>query len=137
LRVKEWWTGYAFPRMAENGNTFSASVVLGLLWGIWHLPVVDYLGTATPHGAYWLRYLLAFTAAMAAIRVLIGWVYTNTKSVALAQLMHASSTGSLVVFSPGSVTAGQEAMWYAVYAAVLWGVVGAVAGTFGVGLKGE
>ena len=89
------WTGYAFPKMARTGNALGASIALGLLWGIWHTPVIDYLGTATPHGAYWLRYFLAFTAAMTAMRVLIGWIYTNTKSVPLAQLMHASSTGSL------------------------------------------
>ena len=125
------WTGYAFPKMARTGNLLRAAIVLGALWGIWHIPVIDYLGTATPHGAYWLPYFLAFTAAMTGMRVLIAWIYTNTKSVALAQLMHASSTGSLVVFSPGGVTARQEAMWYAVYAAALWLIVALVAARYG------
>ncbi|HEX4546765.1 MAG TPA: hypothetical protein VH110_10415 [Candidatus Acidoferrum sp.] len=93
---------------------------LGCYGGIWHGPVIDLPGTATPHGAYWLRYFLAFTAAT---RVPIGWIYTHTKGVALVQLVHASSAGSLVIFSPGGVTAGQEAMWYAVYAVALWLVV--------------
>jgi hypothetical protein len=97
--------------------------LLGLLWGLWHLPVIDYLGTATPHGAYWGRYFLAFTAAMTAMRVLISWLYVNTKSVLLAQLMHIVSTGSLVIFSPPRVTAAQEAAWYFVYAGALWIVV--------------
>lgn len=121
------WTGYAFLKMARIANPLGAAITLGVLRGTWHIPVIDYLGTATPHGAYWFPYFLAFTAAMTAMRVLIGWIYANTKSVALAQLMHASSTGSLVVLSPGGVTAAQEAMWYAVYAAALWLVVGIVA----------
>jgi CAAX protease family protein len=125
------WMGYAFPKMAREKNALGVSIALGVLWGTWHLPVIDYLGTATPHGAFWLRYFLAFAAAMTAMRVLIAWIYANTKSVAMAQLMHASSTGSLVVFSPGSVTAGQETMWYAVYAIALWLVVGIVAARFG------
>lgn len=125
------WTGFAFPKMARTANALGPAVALGVLWGCWHIPVVDFLGTATPHGAYWLPYFLAFTAAMTAIRVLIGWMYTNTESVALAQLMHASSTGSLVVLSPAGMTAGQEAMWYAIYAAALWLIVGAVAAIFG------
>lgn len=128
------WTGYAFPKMARTTNALGPAIALGVLWGIWHAPVIDYLGTATPHGAYWLSYFLAFAAAMTAMRVLICWIYSNTRSVPLAQLMHASSTGSLVVFSPAGVTAGQEAMWYAVYAAVLWLIVGAVAALFGTGL---
>ena len=121
------WTGYVFPKMSRNLGALPASVLLGLLWGLWHLPVIDYLGTATPHGAYWSHYFLAFTAAMTAMRVLIGWIYVNTKSVFLAQLMHVVSTGSLVVLSPPRATAGQETAWYLVYAAALWTVVMIVA----------
>lgn len=128
------WMGFAFPKMSRTGNTLGAGISLGVLWGCWHIPVIDFLGTATPHGSYWLPYLLAFTAAMTAIRVLIGWIYANTKSVALAQLMHASSTGSLVVLSPNRATPAQEAMWYAVYAMALWLIVGIVATIFGKGL---
>lgn len=124
------WMGYAFPQMARTGNALGAAILLGILWGSWHIPVIDYLGAATPHGAYWLPYFLAFTAAMTGMRVLIAWIYTNTKSVALAQLMHASSTGSLVVFSPGGLTARQETMWYAVYAAALWLIVALVAARY-------
>jgi len=64
---------------------------------------------------------------MTAMRVLIGWIYVNTKSVFLAQLMHVVSTGSLVVLSPPRATAGQETAWYLVYAAALWTVVMIVA----------
>jgi membrane protease YdiL (CAAX protease family) len=120
------WMGYAFPRMNPQHSVLGSGVLLGLLWGVWHLPVVDYLGTATPHGSYWLPYFMAFIAVMTAMRVLIGWTYSNTKSVALAQLTHASSTGSLVVLSPAGVTAKQEALWYAVYAVALWIVVALV-----------
>ena len=131
------WMGFAFPHMARMGNALRAGITLGVLWGIWHLPVIDYLGTATPHGAYWLRYFLAFTTAMTAMRVLIAWIYINTKSVALAQLMHASSTGLLVALSPGGVGASQEALWYAVYAAALWLIVAFVAARYGGGLLYE
>jgi uncharacterized protein len=114
------WMGYAYPKMRGKQNGLAPAILLGLLWGVWHLPVIDYLGTATPHGAYWFRYFLAFTAAMTAVRVLIAWIYSNTKSVLLAQCLHMSSTGSLVILSPPHVTAGQEAVWYAAYAAALW-----------------
>ena len=124
------WTGYAFPKMCRNSGALRASILLGVLWSLWHLPVINYLGTATPHGAYWFPYFLAFTAAMTAMRVLIGWIYSNTKSVLLAQLMHISSTGSLVIFSPSSVTPAQETAWYLAYAAALWIVVVMVATQF-------
>jgi hypothetical protein len=104
-----------------------AAILLGLLWGLWHALVINFLGTPVPHGAYWLHFFLAFTAAMTAMRVLISWLYTHTRSIPLAQLMHACSTGSLVVFSPPAANAAQEAFWYAVYAATLWLLVAALA----------
>jgi membrane protease YdiL (CAAX protease family) len=125
------WTGYAFPKMRSESNGLAPSILLGLLWALWHLPVINYLGTATPHGAYWLPFFLAFSLAMTAMRVLIAWIYTNTKSVLLAQLMHVSSTGSLVLFGAARVTAAQEAMWYALYGTVLWIAVGIVVKAFG------
>jgi uncharacterized protein len=89
------WMGYAFPKMRQLSGPFAAAALLGLLWGAWHLPVVDYLGAATPHGSYWFPFFLAFTAAMTAMRVLIAWMYSHTQSVLLAQLMHASPTTAL------------------------------------------
>jgi membrane protease YdiL (CAAX protease family) len=125
------WMGFAFPKMRRAGNALAPAILLGLLWGIWLIPVIDYLGTSTPHGAYWFPFFLAFTATMTAMRVLIAWVYSHTNSVLLAQLLHATSTGSLVIFSPPRVTAAQESLWYAVYAAVLWLVVAIIAATYG------
>lgn len=125
------WTGYAFPRMQSGRSPLSAAILLGVLWGLWHMPVVDYLGAATPHGAYWLPFFLAFVVAIIAMRVLICWVYSNTRSVLLAQLMHVSSTGFLVVFSPPRLSPGQETFWYAVYAAALWIAVAIVVAIYG------
>ena len=129
------WTGFVYPKMAAQGDAFGAAVLLGLLWSCWHLPVVNYLGTATPHGDYWLQYFLAFSTVMTAMRVLIAWVYTNSGSVLLAQLLHVSSTGSLVVLSATRVSAGQEAMWYLLYGALLWVAVAAVVSHCGNGLR--
>jgi len=129
------WMGFAFPRMSRQQNALAASLGLGIVWAVWHLPVIDYLGTATPHGAYWFRYFLAFALAMTAMRVLIAWIYTNTGSVAMCQLMHASSTGALVVFSPAHITAAEEAFWYAAYGIILWIVVAIVVGQSGTALR--
>jgi uncharacterized protein len=125
------WMGFAFPKLRQKLPALPAAILLGLFWGLWHLPVIDYLGTATPHGAYWWPFFLAFAAAMTAMRVLIAWLYSNTRSVLVCQLMHVFSTGSLVIFSPPRVTAAQEAFWYAAYAVALWMVVGLLAVFYG------
>lgn len=43
-------------------------------------------GSCCPHEGYWLP----FFAVLTAMRVLTVWVYSNTQSLLLAQLMHAS-----------------------------------------------
>jgi uncharacterized protein len=130
------WTGFAFPTMAKKTTALWAAITLGLLWSLWHIPVIDYLGTATPHGSHWLSYFLCFTAAMTAMRVLICWAYLNTGSVLLAQLMHMVSTGSLVVLGPARVTAAEEALWYGAYGLALWLVVAIVVSIYGRNLTG-
>ena len=114
------WTGFAYPRMRLKHSALGAGVLLGVLWGLWHAPVVDYLGGAAPHGQYWLPFFLSFIAIVTALRILIVWVYTNTNSVLLAQLMHSSLTASLAVLGPASLTPGQETLWYAAFAGALW-----------------
>lgn len=128
------WMGFAFPRMSQNRSALSAGILLGLLWGLWHLPVIDYLGTSTPHDAYLIPYFIAFTTTMTAMRVIIAWIYSNTESVLLAQLMHATSTGALVIFSPPGVNAAQETQWYFAYACALWIVVAVITAIFGTNL---
>jgi membrane protease YdiL (CAAX protease family) len=32
--------GFALPRLQENNSPFRASLIIGLLWGAWHLPVL-------------------------------------------------------------------------------------------------
>jgi len=117
------WTGFAYPRMQARFGWLPGALLLGVLWGLWHLPVVDSLGAASPHGTYWPEFFAAFIAVLAAIRVLIAWAYVRTGSLRMAQLLHASSTGFLVVLSAPQVSPAQEALWYTVYAALLWTVV--------------
>ena len=114
------WTGFALDRLLPTGDGLRVALLVGAAWAVWHLPVVDFLGAATPHGRWLLPYWMAFAAVMMAVRVLIAWVYAHTRSVLLAQMLHASSTGALVVFSPAHVTAAEECLWYVAYAALLW-----------------
>jgi hypothetical protein len=49
----------------------------------------------------------------------------------MTQLMHVSSTGSIVIFSAPRVTATQEVMWYGLYGASLWLVVAIIVKSYG------
>ena len=43
------WRGYAFPRLLAGRSVFGASLILGALWGAWHLPTFFVPG-APHHG---------------------------------------------------------------------------------------
>lgn len=125
------WTGFVYPRMRARFGALPAALLLGPLWGLWHLPVIDFLGAAYPHGAYWLPFALAFIVAMSAMRVLISWVYCNTGSTLMAQLLHIISTGTLTILSPFPLTPAQEALWYGLYAIALWVAVSLIVVRYG------
>jgi membrane protease YdiL (CAAX protease family) len=114
------WMGFAFPRMEEKFGTWRATIYLALLHGLWHA-LAGYLGEAGVYGRFWLpRFIAMWFVAMTAMRILLVWIYTNTGSLLLAQLTHASSTGFLFIFDPSAASPAQGMLWYAVYAAVLW-----------------
>ena len=39
------WRGFALPRLQQHRNALLASILLGLVWGLWHLPLYFVLGT--------------------------------------------------------------------------------------------
>ncbi len=120
------WMGYAFPKMQTKNKAFTAAILLGVIHGIWHL-LASYLGSSTAQGAYWLPQFLAFVAAMTALRIVMAWTYTHTRSVLLAQLLHASSTGFLAILVPLSLSPAKNTLFYVMYAVVLWGVTAILA----------
>lgn len=126
------WMGYAFPKLCQKYSALTSSIIfLGILWGIWHLLVVDFLGAAYPHGAYWFPFFLSFVAIATALRVIIVWIYVHTKSVLLSQLMHASNTGFLAMLAPIGISPAQETLSYAVYAVILWVVAAIIIARYG------
>jgi membrane protease YdiL (CAAX protease family) len=113
------WMGFAFPNMRKKQGLFSTAIYLGFLHGIWHL-VVWFLIQSADLGRYWLPYFIAFVLFLAAFRVVVVWVYSNTNSLLLAQLMHASSTGFLVVLTPTEIEPVNWVIFYTVYAVAMW-----------------
>jgi membrane protease YdiL (CAAX protease family) len=117
------WSGFALPHLQQKLSAAKSAILLGFIWGLWHLPVIDFLGGAAPHGKYLPVFLLAFILAMAAIRTFICYIYNQTGSLLLAQLFHVVSTGSLVVLGPASITPAKECLWYLCYGIVLWLII--------------
>src|SRR5829696_3327382 len=89
------WRGFALPRLQRLYGPLVGSLVLGALWGLWHLPLFLIPSWDTPHGSP-LDVALFVTWAVSTT-IVITWVFNNTKgSVLLAILAHGSINSAAV-----------------------------------------
>lgn len=84
------WRGYALPRLAARFGLASASVLLGVVWALWHLPLFFVAEADTYHQPFFV-YLVQVTA----ISVAIAWLWQRTGgSLLLTMLLHAAVNNS-------------------------------------------
>lgn len=80
------WRGYALPALLQRYTPWRASLLLGVLLGLFHLPLLMLKG-GHPAG-YPLPWFLAMVLALT---VLFTWLFLHTKgSILLAHLFHQS-----------------------------------------------
>lgn len=81
------WRGYALPRLAGRFGFGGASLIVGLLWALWHFPTFYLL---PGNGNYGQSFPL-FVLGVVPLSVAMMWLYVHTKgSVLLAMLMHSA-----------------------------------------------
>jgi membrane protease YdiL (CAAX protease family) len=99
------WTGFAVPRLRLRHGVFTTGLVVGVLWGVWHLLQQVYIsGTYTagvPLGLYMFVAIFNTIAGLTSYRILLVWLYDRTGSLLLTFLMHASLTAcNIIIFRP-------------------------------------
>ena len=112
------WRGYVLPRLQAKYSALSSTLILGVIWGIWHLPkflsnfdIVDF--------GWFMVHIMAFA-------VILTWLYNNTKgSLLMVAVCHAVSN-TAGVFMPMASTVSSENMGsYIIY--ILLEVLAAIA----------
>jgi hypothetical protein len=82
------WRGYLLPRLLPLGE-IRASVLLGVIWSVWHLPLIM-AGLNYP-GVNVLLAIIAFTFVTVALSFTYTWFYVaSSGSVLVAAVFHAS-----------------------------------------------
>ncbi len=121
------WRGYALPRLADRLGLPAASLVLGVVWAVWHLPLFFVRGGDT-FGQSFPFYLLQVTA----LSVVMAWLYWRTEgSLLLVMLLHASINNTKDI-APSAVQGAADSLsFHATTAgwltlAVLWTVAAAL-----------
>ncbi len=120
------WTGFAVPRLRQRYGIVTTGLIVGVLWGAWHLLQILWVGgmySGEVSLAFFLPlYFFSGVAQLTAYRVLMVWVYDRTGSLFVATLMHASLTASTIfIFIP--LATGVSFLIYVWVSAVAWWVV--------------
>lgn len=112
------WRGFALPRLQKRYDAVLATLIVGVLWGLWHLPLFFWIGN--PMSGY--PFLPWFIGTVAGA-LIYTWLYNSTKgSVLLVALFHVALNTFGVFISGVSILA--LSILYCLVAMVLAAVFG-------------
>jgi hypothetical protein len=123
------WRGFALPRLQETYGPVKASLILGLIWNFWHLPLWLLTGYS---GLDLLVYVLAFSVSIISLTFLLTWISNKTpNSLIPIVIAHFSFNASLnLVDARGLGLVSTLPLWaitagvYLVTAILLWSASG-------------
>ena len=79
------WRGYALPALQARYSALLASLILGAVWALWHLPVFFNPDTSYSNLPFFL-----FLVFIVSVAVLMTWLFNSTGgSVLMAMFFHA------------------------------------------------
>lgn len=75
------WRGFLQPLLEKNTSALLASIIVGLLWGLWHVG----------HYKNGFMYMIAFLIFTVSASIIIAWIYRDTKfNILIPMLFHTS-----------------------------------------------
>jgi membrane protease YdiL (CAAX protease family) len=125
------WTGFAVPRFRLRRSVFTTGLIVGVLWGVWHLLQQVFISgsyaAGIPMPLYMAVAIFNTVAGLTAYRVLLVWVYDRTGSLLVTTLMHSSLTAcNIFIFRP-EATGVPFIAFGLLFTALQWLAVAAVA----------
>jgi membrane protease YdiL (CAAX protease family) len=84
------WRGFALPRLQDSYSALTASLAIGVVWAVWHLPVFMLGAPRNQSGNF-----LLYTVLVIGLSILLTWQYNSTGgSVLLAMFLHGGINAS-------------------------------------------
>ena len=114
LQEEFGWRGYALDRLQVNYNALVSSVIIGVVWGLWHLP----LFFMQRREMYYNIPIWDFILGTIFFSMIFTWIYNNTGGSILAVLLlHTTGNLSHFIFPVVATT------WGGLYSLILNAVV--------------
>lgn len=93
------WRGYALPRMSKKFGLATASILLGIVWATWHLPLF-YIAAADTFNQSFPVYLIQVTG----ISVIMAWLLWKVNGNLLPLMVfHAAINNTKDIVPSGSI----------------------------------
>jgi membrane protease YdiL (CAAX protease family) len=90
------WRGFALPRLQAKYNALTSSLILGVIWGLFHLPLFFTLTGSSQAGASFIGFLISTVS----LTIIFTWIYNHTRgSVLLAYLLHGATNTWTQIFA--------------------------------------
>lgn len=95
------WRGYALDRLQARHSPLVASLILGVVWWAWHLPLIAVRGSFLHGSGASPTFLAGYLGTVLLYSILFTWVYNRTQRSVLATiLMHFSINLTTGVSTP-------------------------------------
>jgi len=87
------WRGYALPHLQSRHSALAASLIVGAIWGLYHLPLFLIGSPLRPIGLF-----IPFALSCVIMSIFYTWMYNGTGgSLFVAVLLHASTNLPLTI----------------------------------------
>ena len=100
------WRGFALPHLQKTHTAEKSSWILGIAWGLWHLPAVVMLPLMAQQATIpqAMLSILGLTIGIVGYTIVLTWFYNNTQSLFWIIILHgyANAWQSYVVLSSGN-----------------------------------
>ncbi len=94
------WRGFALEPLQKKRSALSASLVLGVVWALWHLPLFFMKDTSQGAIGFGSTMFWLWNIQVIALAVIYTWVYNHTdRSVLSAFLLHFMGNATFSLFA--------------------------------------
>ncbi|MFC1799541.1 CPBP family intramembrane glutamic endopeptidase [Candidatus Eisenbacteria bacterium] len=99
------WRGYALPKLTGRMSPLKASLLLGLIWSAWHIPLFTLQGWGGPE-----KHIGLFTVSVVGLSIVMTWLfYRSRMSVIPVMLFHQATNNISDAFPmPTDLIAGVD-----------------------------
>jgi len=119
------WRGMALPVLQRSVGAFWASIAIGVIWAVWHVPLFMMPGSSQAGTPFWL-----YAPAVVGISVIASWLYNAAGGRVLVPVVfHTLSNAVSVTTATGVI--GDEVVSQVDFLVVVWVVVAVLVWRYG------